>query len=242
MKQIIHWTGSDIFFVLVPLICVSAVSPKATAQGLPIDSRQKMEMAASKQKDAVAAMAPSIDRQTDAVRRQLKGSPTAGFFTLPPPQPLSPPLAFQAEACDALPSTETDSPVTASSRPEGAEPELTRSAIRQESASFPCAVSTTGATGLMQPVPQKAADLEVGDPFASRDNVAAGTELLRELLQHYDGDLALTLGAYNAGPNRVDADKAIPSIPETTNDVQRILSLLPIAQMRSLSFDSDTEH
>ena len=228
MERIIPWTGSDILSVLVPLICVSAVWPHAAAQGLPMDSRQKIEMAASKQKDAVAAMEPSIDRQSDAIRHQLKSSPTTGFFTLPPPQPLSPPLAFEPEASDALPSTETGSPVTASSRSESAEPEPIGGAIRQE---------------LMHPVPQKAADLEVRDPFAQRDNVAADTKLLRQLLQPYDGGLALTLGAYNAAPNRVDAEKAIPAgIPGTTNYLQRILSLLPTAQMRSLSFDSDTEH
>jgi soluble lytic murein transglycosylase-like protein len=218
--------------------------PKAAAQALPADSKQRIETAASKQKAGVAAMASAIDRQTGSVRRQLRSRATTGFFTLPPPQQLSSPMAFPTEVCDALPSAEIDSLVSAASRREGVEPELIRGVMRQESGFRPCAVSPKGALGLMQLMPETAADLEVRDPFDPRDNVTAGTKLLRRLLQHYDGDLALTLSAYNAGPRRVDADMAVPAIPETTNYVQRILSflprsLLPVAQMRSLSFDSD---
>jgi soluble lytic murein transglycosylase-like protein len=238
MRQITRWTASEIL-LLILLTCAPAPLPKAAAQGLPADSKQRIETAASKQKAAVATMASSIDRQTGSVQHQLRSNATTGFFTLPPPQQLSPPMAFQTEACDALPSTEIDSLVTAASRREGVEPELIRGVMRQESGFRPCAVSPKGAVGLMQLMPQTAADLEVKDPFDPRDNVTAGTRLLRQLLQHYDGDLALTLGAYNAGPRRVDADMAVPGIPETTNYVQRILSLLPVAQMRSLSFDSD---
>jgi soluble lytic murein transglycosylase-like protein len=223
--------------------------PKAAAQALPADSKQRIETAASKQKAAVAAMASAIGRQTGSVRRQSRSPATTSFFTLSPPQQLSPPVAFQTEVCDALPSAEIDSLVTAAARREGVEPELIRGVIRQESGFRPCAVSPKGAMGLMQLMPQTAADLEVRDPFDPGDNVTAGTKLLRQLLQHYDGDLALTLGAYNAGPRRVDADMAVPGIPETTNYVQRVLSLLPgsflpgsflpVAQMRSLAFDSD---
>jgi soluble lytic murein transglycosylase-like protein len=243
MRQLTHWTGSDVL-PLILLICAPAALPKAAAQTLPADSKQRIETAASKQKAAVAAMASAIDRQTGSVRRQLGSHPTTSFFTLPPPQQLSPPMAFQTEACDALPSTEIDSLVTAASRREGVEPELIRGVMRQESGFRPCAVSPKGALGLMQLMPQTAAALEVGNPFDPRDNVTAGAKLLRQLLQHYDGDLALTLGAYNAGPSRVDADMAVPGIPETTNYVQRILSflpmsLLPAAQMRGLTFDSD---
>jgi hypothetical protein len=104
------------------------------------------------------------------------------------------------------------------------------------------AVSPKGAVGLMQLMPRTASVLEVKDPFDPQDNVSAGTKLLRQLLQHYDGNLALTLGAYNAGPRRVDADMAVPGIPETTNYVRRILSMLPMDEMRDLSFDSGFDH
>jgi soluble lytic murein transglycosylase-like protein len=50
---------------------------------------------------------------------------------------------------------------------------------------------------------------------------------LKELLGRYNGNLALALGAYNAGPSRVDKAGGIPNIPETTDFVKRILSSLP---------------
>jgi hypothetical protein len=199
-------------------------------------------------------MAPSIGHQTNSVRRQFwhqsKGSPAADFFTLPRPEPLSPPmafqtppLAFQTESCDALPSTEIDSLLAPAFRREGVEPELIRGVLRQESSFRPCAVSPEGALGItpqMQPMPQTAADPEVVIPFDPADSVTAGTKLLHQLLQHYDADLAFALGPWNAEPRRADAGMAVPAIPGTADYVQRVLSFfLPMSQIRSLSLDSD---
>jgi len=236
MEKTAHWIGQGIL-LLGCCLCAPPVVQMASAQAPPASARQKTEAAAYRQAAAVAAMASSIDRQTGSIRRQLSSSPATGFFLLPPPERLSG-GAFLPPDCDALPPAEIDSLVNVAARREGVAPELIRGVMKQESAFRPCAVSSKGAEGLMQLMPQTAATLEVEDPFNPRDNVTAGTKLLRQLLQHYDGDLALTLGAYNAGPRRVDADMAIPGIPETANYVQRILSLLPLEQMRSLSFDS----
>jgi soluble lytic murein transglycosylase-like protein len=51
---------------------------------------------------------------------------------------------------------------------------------------------------------------------------------LKELLMRYGGDLSLALGAYNAGPAKVDAAGGVPAIPETQDYVKRILSALPV--------------
>jgi len=101
--------------------------------------------------------------------------------------------------------------------------------MQQESAFRPCAVSPKGAMGLMQLEPGTAADLGVKNPFDPADNVLGGARLLRQLLNRYDGDLSMTLSAYNAGSGRVDAAMGVPAIPETIDYVKRILDKLPAA-------------
>jgi soluble lytic murein transglycosylase-like protein len=81
--------------------------------------------------------------------------------------------------------------------------------------------------GLMQLMPASASQLGVSNPFDPEANVDAGAKLLKELLTRYGGDLPLALGAYNAGPARVDAAAGVPGIPETQEYVKRILSGLP---------------
>ena len=106
--------------------------------------------------------------------------------------------------------------------------DLVRAVMRQESGFRPCAVSTSGAQGLMQLMPATAADLQVSDPFDPKQNVTAGARYLKQLLQKYGGDLQRTLGAYNAGPARVDTAGGVPAIPETQNYVSDILSRISV--------------
>jgi soluble lytic murein transglycosylase-like protein len=103
---------------------------------------------------------------------------------------------------------------------------LLRAVIRRESAFQPCAVSRSGAMGLMQLMPGTAFDLGVENPFDAEQNIDGGSRLLKSLLDRYGGDLSLALGAYNAGPARVDAIKAIPPIKETQDYVKHILDRL----------------
>jgi soluble lytic murein transglycosylase-like protein len=79
----------------------------------------------------------------------------------------------------------------------------------------------------MQLMPETADELGVGDPFNAKQNVEAGTKLLKQLLAKYKGDVALTLAAYNAGSGRVDRDGGVPAIPETLEYVTQILARLP---------------
>jgi hypothetical protein len=81
----------------------------------------------------------------------------------------------------------------------------------------------------MQLLPATAADLGVKDPFEPEANVVGGATLLKQLMDRYGGDLSLTLGAYNAGPGKVDAAMGVPMIPETLDYVSRILSRLSSA-------------
>jgi soluble lytic murein transglycosylase len=93
------------------------------------------------------------------------------------------------------------------------EPALLMGVGRQESMFNPWVSSHAGARGLLQLIPRTAFLMArqlglpynpgrlVGDPDY---NVRLGSHYLKTLLKHYDGEVALAVAAYNAGPRRVD--------------------------------------
>jgi soluble lytic murein transglycosylase-like protein len=102
--------------------------------------------------------------------------------------------------------------------------DLIESVITAESNFDPKAISRRNARGLMQLLPQTAARLGVKNIFDPRENIDAGTRYLRDLLRRYKNDLALTLAAYNAGPERVQQYGRIPPYAETQSYVRRVKS------------------
>lgn len=103
------------------------------------------------------------------------------------------------------------------------DPYLIKAVIMIESDFDRYAVSKTGARGLMQLMPATAKELNVADSFNPRQNINGGTLYLRNLLNMFDGDLSLTLAAYNAGPTLVKKINRIPRIPETVRYVKKVL-------------------
>jgi hypothetical protein len=112
--------------------------------------------------------------------------------------------------------------ISESSRAHGVAPELVASVIAVESNFNPNAVSWRSARGLMQLMPETAARFGVKQIFDPRQNIEAGTRYLKELLLRYNGNLALTLAAYNAGPDRVQQYRSIPPYRETRDYVRRV--------------------
>src|SRR5215469_1959975 len=105
----------------------------------------------------------------------------------------------------------------------GVEYALVKAVIKAESGFNHLAVSPKGAQGLMQLMPDTAAEVRVQDAFTPQDNIEGGVKYLRRLLDRYDGNLALAVAAYNAGPMRVDEVGGIPDIAETREYLARVL-------------------
>jgi soluble lytic murein transglycosylase-like protein len=103
------------------------------------------------------------------------------------------------------------------------DPDLISSVIHAESGFNPRARSPKGAQGLMQLMPQTAANLGVANAFDPVANVDGGTRYLRQLLELYNFDLVKALAAYNAGPLRVQQYRGIPPYNETHAYVARII-------------------
>lgn len=103
------------------------------------------------------------------------------------------------------------------------DPKLVHAVIRAESGYNPRAVSSKGARGLMQLMPQTARELGVADSFDPASNIAGGTRYLRSLLDRFQGSLELALAGYNAGPEAVRRFGGIPPFSETRKYVQRVL-------------------
>ena len=213
--------------VALAVISAIAVLPGQT----PADGQTGMDAALAKQRASAPAMEESLARQRSSVAKQTSQADRGGFFVLPPPTALgaaaAAPTATAAD-CEPLPASEIDSLVGQAARRQDLDEAVLRGVIQQESAFRPCAVSPKGAMGLMQLMPATASDLGVRNPFDPAANLDAGAMFLKELLMRYGGDLSLALGAYNAGPAKVDAAGSVPAIPETQDYVKRILSALPV--------------
>jgi len=102
---------------------------------------------------------------------------------------------------------------------------LIRAVMAVESNFRPDAISSAGAKGLMQLMPETAEEMGVSNIFDPRQNILGGTRYLRVLANTFNGDLVLTLAAYNAGHLAVVRHMDIPPFAETQRYVRRVLKL-----------------
>jgi len=107
----------------------------------------------------------------------------------------------------------------------GLDPDLILAVIHHESSFQPCAVSRSGAQGLMQLKPGTAWEVGVSDPFDPVDNITGGARYLSYLLARYRGDMKLALGAYKEGMAVVDRHHGLPPMEETHRYVDGILKM-----------------
>lgn len=154
-----------------------------------------------------------VDLPAGAVRRIQTIHESAPAEPAPAPQPVA------AEE-ESLPELVDDLAAEL-----GLHPALIRSVIAAESNYQANAVSSKGAIGLMQLMPETAQELEV-DPYRPNENVRGGAKYLREMLDRYRGkpdQLLRALAAYNAGPKAVDRYDGLPPYAETQDYVVKVI-------------------
>ena len=137
----------------------------------------------------------------------------------------------RVESCnkDEDVNTRIDNAISISSKKYGVDENLIRAIIKVESDFNPNCVSSAGAKGLMQLMPENCRDLGVADPFDIEQNIDGGTRHIKEYLDKYNGDVEMALMAYNGGPTRM-ARRGVKSIndiykmpKETQNYVPKVM-------------------
>ncbi len=202
----------------------------AVGQQITVSSKTSLEL----QQESLAKQRASVERQLAAARPKAFGhsdesSPrnrTVSFSEITSFAPVEwPQVAFPlapAFDCPALPFSAVDQLVRFAAKREEVSPDLLKAVMKRESSFHPCAISDKGALGLMQLMPSTAEQFGVDDPFNPSQNIRGGAAFLKQLLHRFGGDVRLALGAYNAGPERVEAVGGIPDIAETQEYVSAI--------------------
>ncbi|WP_219988654.1 lytic transglycosylase domain-containing protein [Leucothrix pacifica] len=115
--------------------------------------------------------------------------------------------------------------ITEASRLHGVNENLIKSVITAESCFKVRARSHKGARGLMQLMPATARRFGVKNSYSSHQNIRAGAEYLRWLLDRYKGNVRFALAGYNAGEGKVDRYGGIPPYKETREYVKRVMGV-----------------
>ncbi|MFA4021702.1 lytic transglycosylase domain-containing protein [Clostridioides difficile] len=106
---------------------------------------------------------------------------------------------------------------------------LIKAIIKVESDFNPNTVSSAGAKGLMQLMPENCKDLGVADPFDIEQNIDAGTRHIKEYIDMFGGSIEMGLMAYNGGPGRmrsrgVESISDLYKMPkETQNYIPKVM-------------------
>jgi soluble lytic murein transglycosylase-like protein len=125
--------------------------------------------------------------------------------------------------------------IAESCRLHGVDFALVKAVIRAESCFDPYAISSKGAEGLMQLMPETSNRLNVANPFNPRENIRGGVKYLKYLLGRFNHDLRLSLAAYNAGETTVAQVNGVPNYRETKNYVAEVLRYYQEYQKKSPS-------
>lgn len=122
-------------------------------------------------------------------------------------------------------SAEYDHLIKQAARKYDLDPNLIKAMIKVESNFYADAVSSKGAQGLMQLMPQTATRMGVINAYDTRDNIMGGSRYFRFLLDLFYENKTLALAGYNAGENAViKYGYEIPPYRETEGYVEKVFA------------------
>lgn len=127
-------------------------------------------------------------------------------------------------------NTSIDSAIKTAAQKYNVDPEFIKAIIKQESDFDPKSVSSAGAMGLMQLMPENCKDYGVSNPYDINQNIDAGTRQLKDYLNMYSNNKEMALAAYNAGPTRmrrrgITDTSQFGKLPnETQNYVKKVMN------------------
>ncbi len=130
---------------------------------------------------------------------------------------------------------EQAAPILLSSAGTKVSPALVLAVIAVESSGESDAVSSAGAGGLMQLMPDTAARFGVDDALNAAQNISGGIKYLDWLLEEFSGDAVLALAGYNAGEGAVRAHQGVPPFAETRDYVPKVLAAYQVARALCLT-------
>jgi soluble lytic murein transglycosylase-like protein len=203
-------SGGALFFMV--LAAATAGAPVARADHAVLRSGLRLHITGYEAKGDRVRLTVQGGAVEVAASDLVSVEPEETFQPLPTPAPAS-----------AGPYGEL---IRAAAAKHGLDQTLITRLIAAESNFNPKAVSRKRALGLMQLLPQTAAQYSVANVFDPAENIEGGTHYLKDLLEKYRGNLPLALAAYNAGPDMVERYGGIPPFRETQDYVKRITSEL----------------
>lgn len=106
----------------------------------------------------------------------------------------------------------------------GIDSKLALAVAKVESNLSPDVVSSAGAVGVMQLMPETARGLGVRNSKDPRENIDGGVRYLKELMTTFDGDMTKAIAAYNAGPQAVKKYNGTPPYSETQDYVAKVMA------------------
>lgn len=112
---------------------------------------------------------------------------------------------------DAMKKTKYDEYFKKAARQYGVSESLLKAIAKAESNFNPNDVSSAGAIGIMQLMPETAKGLGVANPYDPEQNIMGGAKCIAQKLKEFNGDVRLALAAYNAGSGAVKRNGGVPS-------------------------------